>query len=90
MATAGGIENVERFAESWVKLGLHPYIASCYYVRRLNNLPLMFIEYLAAGSLQNWIENRQLYRGSVKVSLKHILSIAIQLTKGLHYATNRD
>ena len=29
------IENFEREAETWVNIGLHPHIVSCYYVRRL-------------------------------------------------------
>src|SRR5262245_60270670 len=32
-------ENYEREAETWVNLGLHPHVASCYYVRRLGGIP---------------------------------------------------
>jgi serine/threonine protein kinase len=63
VAAAGGVENFEREAETWVNLGLHPHIVSCYYVRRIESSPVVFAEYLAGGSLQDWIENRQLYDG---------------------------
>jgi hypothetical protein len=34
-------------------LGLHPHIASCYYVRNLGGIPRMFIEYADAGTLRS-------------------------------------
>jgi len=83
---AGGIENFEQEAETWVNLGLHPHTVSCYYVRRIESNPLVFAEYVAGRSLQDWIENRQLYKGGVSASLKRILDIAIQFAWGLHYA----
>jgi WD40 repeat protein len=103
VAAAGGVENFEREAETWVNLGLHPHIVSCYYVRRTplipplargddsssdsqDGSPLVFAEYVAGGSLQDWIENRQLYEGGRAASLKRILDIAIQFAWGLHYA----
>jgi serine/threonine protein kinase len=103
VAAAGGVENFEREAETWVNLGLHPHIVSCYYVRRTplipslgrgddspsesqDGSPLVFAEYVAGGSLQDWIENRQLYDGGTAASLKRILDIAIQFAWGLHYS----
>jgi serine/threonine protein kinase len=78
VAAAGGVENFEREAETWVNLGLYPHTVSCYYVRRIESSPLVFAEYVAGGSLQDWIENRQLYDGGTAASLKRILDIAIQ------------
>jgi WD40 repeat protein len=86
VVAAGGVENFEREAETWVNLGLHPHTVSCYYVRRIESSPLVFAEYVAGGSLQDWIENRRLYDGGMAVSLKRILDIAIQFAWGLHYA----
>ena len=86
VAAAGGVENFEREAQTWVNLGLHPHTVSCYYVRRIESSPLVFAEYVAGGSLQDWIENRQLYDGGTAASLKRILDIAIQFAWGLHYA----
>ena len=86
VAAAGGVENFEREAETWVNLGLHPHTVSCYYVRRIESSPLVFAEYVAGGSLQDWIGERRLYVGGTVASLKRILDIAIQFAWGLHYA----
>jgi WD40 repeat protein/serine/threonine protein kinase len=91
LAAAGGVEQFERNVERWVKLGLHPHIVSCYYVRLTEGVPLVFAEYVATGSLHDWIRSRQLYvqppeGDSQKTSLKRILDIAIQFAWGLHYA----
>lgn len=86
VAAAGGVESFEREAETWVNLGLHLHTVSCYYVRRIESSPLVFAEYVAGGSLQDWIGDRRLYTGGTAASLKRILDIAIQFAWGLHYA----
>ena len=80
------IENFEREAETWVNLGLHPHIVSCYYVRRLGGIPRIFAEYVEGGTLADWIRNGKLYAGSPENALQRILDIAIQFAWGLHYA----
>jgi len=79
-------ENFTRECETWIDLGLHPHIASCYYVRSLGGIPRVFAEYLEGGSLEEWIDSRRLYEGSPKAALKCILDIAIQTAWGLQYA----
>jgi WD40 repeat protein len=86
VAKVGGVENFEREAENWVNLGLHPHTVSCYYVRRIDNSPLVFAEYVAGGSLHDWIYSNRLYAEGTETSLKRILDIAIQFAWGLHYA----
>jgi WD40 repeat protein/serine/threonine protein kinase len=89
VTAAGGIEGFEQEAETWVNLGLHPHIVSCYYVRRVNTAPAVFAEYLAGGSLHDWICSRRLYttQGAViKTPLQRVLDVAIQSAWGLHYA----
>jgi len=83
---AGGVDNFEREAETWVNLGLYPNIVSCYYVRRINGIPRVFSEYVAGGDLQHWINSRKLYKGGKKKALARMLDIAIQFAWGLHYA----
>lgn len=83
---AGGVENFEREAETWVNLGLHPHTVSCYYVRRIDESPVVFAEYVAGGSLHDWIESRRLYAQGANASLRRILDITIQFAWGLHYA----
>jgi WD40 repeat protein/serine/threonine protein kinase len=80
------IENFEREADTWVNLGLHPHIVSCYYVRRLGGIPRLFAEFLDGGSLADWIRTRKLYEGGPDKTLERILDIALQFALGLCYA----
>jgi WD40 repeat protein len=82
-------ENFEREAETWVELGLHPHTVSCYYVRRIGGVPLIFAEYVAGGSLADWIRRRKLYAGTPEQALARILDVAIQFAWGLHHAHER-
>jgi WD40 repeat protein/serine/threonine protein kinase len=85
-AAAGGQENFVREAETWVNLGLHPHIVSCYYVRTLGGIPRVLAEYVEGGSLSEWIRSGKLYEGGPEKTLERILDIAIQFAWGLHYA----
>ena len=79
-------QNFINECQAWIELGLHPNIASCYYVRELGSVPRIFAEYIEGGSLKDWIESGRLYEGSQKDALLRILDIAIQFAWGLHYA----
>jgi WD40 repeat protein len=76
----------EQEAETWVKLGLHPHLVTCHYVRRLSGIPRVFAEYVADGSLAEWIRSRKLYAGGATRALERILDIAIQFAWGLQHA----
>ncbi|MDD3337084.1 MAG: protein kinase [Eubacteriales bacterium] len=76
-------ENLIRECDAWIKLGLHPYIVSCYYVRRIGDTPTIFSEWMDGGSLKNAINDGRLYEGN---AAERILDIAIQFARGLHYA----
>ncbi len=67
-------------AETWVNLGLHPHIVSCYYVRTIDEIPRLFAECVEGGSLAGWIARRRIQ------SLEQVLDIAIQFAWGLAYA----
>ena len=77
-----------REAETWVDLGLHPHITSCFYVRTIQDIPLIFVEYMDGGSLEHWIQRKghDLYAGTQGEILQRILDIAIQFAWGLAYA----
>jgi WD40 repeat protein/serine/threonine protein kinase len=79
-------EDFEREAETWVKLGLHPHAVTCYYVRRLGGIPHVFAEYVAGGSLHEWIRTKHLYAGGPVRALERILDVAIQFAWGLQHA----
>ncbi|WP_327350497.1 WD40 repeat domain-containing serine/threonine protein kinase [Streptomyces sp. NBC_01304] len=82
----------ERFiteAETWVSLGLHPNVCSCYYVRTMGGIPRVFAEYVAGGSLREWINDRRLYEGGRQEALARILDVSIQVAWGLEHAHGR-
>jgi WD40 repeat protein/serine/threonine protein kinase len=87
-ATQKGKEDFIREAETWVNLGLHPHITSCYYVRMIDDIPHIFVEFMEGGSLEDWIQRKgqDLYEGGPEASLERILDIAIQFAWGLAYA----
>lgn len=70
-------------AETWISLGLHPHIVSCYYVRTLGGIPRIFAELVAGGSLKDWIHEGRI------TSVEQALDIAIQFAWGLAYAHER-
>lgn len=79
-------QNFVSEAQTWVNLGMHPHIASCFYVRTLGGIPRVFAEYIEGGSLSDWIKSRKLYEGGHQAALERMLDIAIQFAWGLHYA----
>src|SRR5437868_11876086 len=79
-------EDFEEEAKTWVNLSLHAHTVTCHYVRRLGGVPRVFAEYVAGGSLERWIQTRQLYSGGPVKALERILDIAIQVAWGLQQA----
>jgi WD40 repeat protein len=85
-------EDRQRFeleAETWVRLGLHPHVVPCQYVRRIGGVPCVFADWVAGGSLADWMADRRLYQGSPQIALARVLDIAIQTAWGLDYAHQR-
>jgi WD40 repeat protein/serine/threonine protein kinase len=76
----------EAEAETWVNLGLHRHTATCYYVRRLGGIPRVFAEFVAGGSLAEWIRTHKLYEGGPAKTLERVLDVAIQFAWGLQHA----
>jgi len=87
-ATQKGKEDFIREAETWVNLGLHPHITSCYYVRVIDDIPHIFVEFMEGKSLEHWIQRKDydLYAGGPEESLERVLDTAIQFAWGLAYA----
>lgn len=82
----GGPEQFAKEAEVWVSLSLHPNVCGCFYVRMLDDTPTVFAEYVAGGSLADWIAGRRLYKGERSAVLARILDLAIQMAWGLEHA----
>ena len=83
LSMAGGAKNFEREAETWVNLGIHPNIVSCYYVRCLGNIPRVFAEYIDGWSLSGFIREGRIYEGGKEKALERILTISIEFASGL-------
>ncbi|MBQ6323184.1 MAG: protein kinase, partial [Lachnospiraceae bacterium] len=72
--------------EHWIRLGLHPNIVACYYVREIGGVPSIFSEWMDNGSLRDRIRDGSLYAGSGEDVQERILDIAIQTARGLAYS----
>ena len=86
LARARGAETFERECETWINLGLHPHIVSCYYVRRIDQVPRIFAEYVEGGTLWQWILGKRFLNDDPLIALERILRVAIQISWGLHHA----
>ena len=84
-----GADAFVREAETWVNLGLHPHIVSCYYVRAPMGTPWVFAEFVDGGSLADWIHEKRLYEGGPQQALLRIIDVAVQFAWGLAYAHSR-
>ena len=93
-------ERFVRECETWINLGLHPHIVSCHYVRIAGGIPRVFAEYVAGGSLKDWIAQGRLLspasergaatqspaEGGASADLARILDLAIQIAWGMAFA----
>ncbi|MDR1576858.1 MAG: protein kinase [Deltaproteobacteria bacterium] len=88
-------QNLKNEAETWVGLGLHSHVVTCYYVRPLMGVPSIFMEYISGGSLKEALEPKgstrspTLFQGDETTRALRILDIAIQAGWGLEYAHSR-
>ncbi|MDH5524747.1 MAG: protein kinase [Desulfobulbaceae bacterium] len=79
LADREGMKRILKEANSWVRMGMHPNIASCYYVLGINKIPHLFIEYIDGGDLSEWIK-----AGRCR-NLRTALTLAIQFCHGMEY-----
>lgn len=75
-------KRVVREAETWIELGSHPNIVQCWFVRAFEGLPILFLDFLAGGSLNDWLKGGLLKPGEWST----ILDLTIQAADGLAYA----
>ncbi|MFF3316173.1 protein kinase [Streptomyces sp. NPDC003035] len=61
VATAAGRADFETEAGTWVGLGLHPHVVNCLYVRRVDEIPCVFAEWVGGGSLAELVRDGRLY-----------------------------
>ena len=83
LADKEGMKRILREANSWIRMGMHPNVATCYYVLSLNKVPHLFIEYVDGGSLADWLET-----GRCR-NLRTALTLAIQFCHGMEYTHSK-
>ncbi len=83
LADKEGMKRILREANSWIRMGMHPNVATCYYVLSLNKVPHLFIEYVDGGSLTDWLET-----GRCR-NLRTALTLAIQFCHGMEYTHSK-
>ena len=69
--------------QTWIDLPEHPNIVPCRFFRTVGAEIVIFADYIAGGSLAEWIVRRKLTK------LKQILDVAIQFAWGLHAVHER-
>jgi serine/threonine protein kinase len=86
-------DQIDAFQEEctkWENIGLHPYIATCYYTKVMDQLPCVVAEFVPGGGLQDAITNRSLYAGEEEECLARILTIAASSAWGLARAHDEE
>lgn len=48
-----------REAHTWIDLGLHPRVVSCWFVRQWKGVPILFLDLFSGGSLKERLEKRE-------------------------------
>ena len=46
-------------ADAWTALGMHQNIAYCYFVRNIEQVPHIFVEFVNGGDLSQWIKRKK-------------------------------
>jgi tRNA A-37 threonylcarbamoyl transferase component Bud32 len=79
LADREGAKRIFTEADSWIRMGMHPNVATCFYVRTINKVPHLFIEYVDGGDLSTWLKT-----GRCK-DPRTALSMAIQFCHGMEF-----
>jgi serine/threonine protein kinase len=83
LKTRKQLASVVKEAETWIDLGMHPNIVHCYFVREIEGIPYIFIEYVDGDTLAEWIRERRC------ADLRVALDLAIQFCCGMAYAHSK-
>ena len=83
LADREGMSRILKEANGWVRMGMHPNVASCFYVLAINKIPHLFIEFIDGGNLSEWIK-----AGRCR-NLRTALSLAIQFCHGMEFTHQR-
>jgi serine/threonine protein kinase len=64
-------------------MGMHPNVATCYYVLNIDGTPYLFIEYVDGGDLKSWLKS-----GRCK-DQRTLLSMAVQFCHGMEFTHSK-
>jgi serine/threonine protein kinase len=73
----------ERECETWSGIGLHPYVATCFYTREIQRVPCVIAEFADGGALSDWIASRRIYAGEDSAIVARIIQVATAMAWGL-------
>ena len=79
-------ENFVTECDTWIKLGLHPNIVSCHYVRVLGGIPRVFAEYVEQHGLA---EIGEIFSQGVKIEVGDMLPSSAYAERLLYRYKNR-
>jgi serine/threonine protein kinase/WD40 repeat protein len=74
-----------REAHTWIDLGLHPRVVSCWFVRQWRDVPALFLDLYSGGSLKEKLESRSHPPQSVEEWAEALVWL-IHACEGLHHA----
>lgn len=83
LADQEGAKRILTEADSWIRMGMHPNVATCYYMLKVKAIPLLFIEFVDGGDLKSWLD-----AGRCK-DLRTSLDLAIQFCHGMEFTHSK-
>ncbi len=83
IADPEGAKRVMNEADNWVRMGMHPNVATCFYVLNIEKIPYLFIEYVDGGDLGDWLKS-----GKCR-DIRTIISMAVQFCHGMEFTHAR-
>lgn len=86
MADARFAALFEQEAETWATIGMHPYVATCYYTQRIEGILCLCGEFVDGGSLLDWITNKTLYQAEDAAVVSRIVQVSAGFALGLDWA----
>jgi tetratricopeptide (TPR) repeat protein/tRNA A-37 threonylcarbamoyl transferase component Bud32 len=72
-------------AQTWIRMGVHPNIVRCWFVKEVASLPGLFLDLVTGGTLEDRIESGQFQAGDWGSVLKTVL----ELTEGLLHSHSK-
>ncbi|MBK6515689.1 MAG: protein kinase [Polyangiaceae bacterium] len=86
---SAALASLQKEAEAWIAMALHPHVVTCHYVAHIGGLPRIFMDLVEGVSLLEAIDSRSLYADNE--GLPRVLDVIIQTAWGLHHAhTSND